>query len=160
MKVLFNLIGGYFAGYIADNFGRRKALLYTTFFLFIMELTSTFVDQFIVFLIVMAMISFMLGITTFACMSYLIEWLPMKNRSMILSCSQLYPLGMIILNSFALLTIVDNEMIYWRWLQRCLSFLNLLCFFILKAFCYESPKFFISRQKFNESFFILDKVGK
>lgn len=155
-----HILGGYFAGYIADNFGRRKALLYSTFILFVLELFSTFVSQFVVFLIMNFMISIMVGIASLACMSYLIEWLPIKNRSMVLSYSQLYPLGMILLNFFALLAIVDDQMIYWRWLQRCIAFVSLICFFILKAFCYESPKFFISRQKFDEVFFILDKVGK
>ena len=101
----------------------------------------------------------MVGIASIVCNSYLIEWLPIKNRSLIMSYSQLYPLGMIILNCFALLAIVDDEMIYWRWLQRAISIVSLICFFVLKIFCYESPKFFISRQKFDEVFHILDKIG-
>ena len=152
-------LGGYLSGYIADNFGRRKALLYSTFILFLMELFSTFVDQFTMFLIMNFLISVMVGISSIVCMSYLIEWLPIKNRSLIMSYSQLYPLGMIILNCFALLAIENNQMIYWKWLQRSISIISLLCFFILKIFCYESPKFYISRQKFDEVFKILDKVG-
>ena len=105
------------------------------------------------------LISMMIGIASTACMSYLIEWLPIKNRSLILSYTQLYPLGMILLNCFALLCIVDDQMIHWRWLQRSVAFSSLVCFFVLKFCCYESPKFYISRQKFDEVFHILDKVG-
>lgn len=102
----------------------------------------------------------MVGISSIACMSYLIEWLPIKNRSLVMSYSQLYPLGMILLNCFALLAIVDDKMIYWRWLQRAIAFLSLFCFFIIKVFCYESPKFYLSRHRFEDVFFILDKVGR
>lgn len=120
---------------------------------------STFVSHFVVFLIMNFLISVMVGIASIACMSYLIEWLPIKNRSLIMSYSQLYPLGMIILNCFALLAIENDQMIYWRWLQRSISVVSLFCFFVLKFFCYESPKFYISRQRFDEVFRILDKVG-
>lgn len=155
-----NIIGGYVAGYIADNFGRRKALLYSTFILFILQLFSTFMDHFLFFLMMNFMISIFVGIASLTALSYLIEWLPIKNRFMVLSYSQLYPLGMIFLNYFALLAIVEDDMIYWKSLQLSISFLSLSCFFIIKAFCYESPKFLISKQKFNEVFLILDEVGK
>jgi MFS family permease len=51
------------------------------------------------------------GVAAITSNSYLIEWLPIKNRPLILSYTQLYPLGMIGINYLGYLCIDNNDKI-------------------------------------------------
>ena len=144
---------------MADNFGRRKILVYNLGFITIIGISSSFIDEFYLFLFMRFVVCTCVGVIKMIACSFLIEWLPKKNRSFVMSCTQIYSVGNIIVNAAALLCIEDNQLMYWKWLIRSSSILSFLAFFLL-LFSYESPKFFLSKMMFKEGLEVLDKLGK
>ena len=100
-----------------------------------------------------------MGVIKMIACSFLIEWLPKKNRALVMSCTQIYSVGNIIVNAAALLCIEENQLTHWRWLVRSSSGLSFIAFFLL-LFSYESPKFLLSKMMFKEGMHVLEKLGK
>jgi len=120
---------------------------------------SSFINEFYLFLFFRFVVCSSVGVIKMIACSFLIEWLPRKNRSLVMSCTQIYSVGNIIVNAAALLCIQDNQLLYWRWLIRSSCMLTFVAFFFL-LFSYESPKFFLSKMMFKEAMTVLDKLGK
>ena len=156
---LKNLKGSYISGYLADNYGRRKILLYALGVIISIGMISSFLNEFYSFLFLRFVVCTSVGVIKMIACSFLIDWLPKKNRSLVMSCTQIYSVGNIIVNAAALLCIQDNQLMYWRWLLRGSCMLTFVAWFLL-LFCYESPKFYLSKMMFKEGLTILEKLGK
>lgn len=53
----------------------------------------------------------------------------------------------------------NDKMGHWRMMGRSLSFIFLISSLIIFFCCYETPKFFLSKKKFERCFYVLDKIG-
>lgn len=120
---------------------------------------SSFINEFYLFLVMRFIVCTTIGVIKMIACSFLIEWLPKKNRSLVMSFTQIYSVGNIIINAAALLCIENNQLIHWRWLIRSSCLLTFFAF-ILLIFSYESPKFLLSKMMFKEGLTVLEKLGK
>ena len=153
-------IGGYLSGYLADNLGRKKVLLYSLMTMIVFGLASVYVKDFYVFLVFRVFVSIGVGIVKMIVTSYLVEWIPKKNRSFVMSITQVYSVGNIIINLSALLCIENNKLVHWRYLFIGSSSLTILSILLLAVFSQESPKFHLSKMNFEEAFKSLTKIHK
>lgn len=119
---------------------------------------SSFINEFFLFLFLRFVVCTSVGVIKMIACSFLIEWLPRKNRSLVMSCTQIYSVGNIIVNAAALLCIEDNQLMYWRWLIRSSCMLTFIALFFL-IFSDESPKYMLSKMNFKEAMVVLDKLG-
>lgn len=144
---------------MADNFGRRTILLYSLGIITGVGLLSSFINEFYLFLVMRFIVCTFVGVIKMIACSFLIEWLPKKNRSLVMSFTQIYSVGNIVINAAALLCIENNQLVHWRWLIRSSCILTLAAFVFL-LFSYESPKYLLSKMNFKEGLQILEKIGK
>ena len=151
-------LGGLFAGYISDRKGRRPAYLIGAVLVLIFSVASSFSQSFFWFIILRIMCGFGIGIAVPALLALATELTPVDYRSMVLNYVWAsYPVGaafVILMTKY----FIDTE---YGW-RIILLFASLPCLLILTFSHYipESPRFYMSRGKYEKAFEELDKIIK
>lgn len=156
-----NIIGGFVYGYLSDSFGRVWPFALCAFNIAIFSLASAFSPNFYTFVALRFCTS--LGITACLALLYplLVEFLPVKNRGKALIALYLVQaVTACITGGLAWWLIPTYKRYGWRYLTLTSSVPAFITFVYRLIFYYQSPRFLISKGKYEAARKILAKMAK
>ncbi|XP_060187693.1 organic cation/carnitine transporter 7-like [Lycium barbarum] len=149
------LIGAYFWGVIADNYGRRKSLLLVAIVTTVCAFLSSFSPNYISLLILRMLVGTGLGGGP-VYGSWFLEFVPSRNRGIwMVIYSTFWTIGTIL---EALLAMIIMPSLGWRWLLALSSIPSFAALF-LYIFTVESPRYLCSEGRISEAYDILRKIA-
>lgn len=156
-----NIIGGFVYGYLSDSFGRVWPFALCAFNIAICSLASAFSPNFYTFVALRFATS--LGITACLALLYplLVEFLPVKNRGKALVALYLVQaVTACITGGLAWWLIPTYKRYGWRYLTLFSSVPAFITLIYRLIFYYQSPRFLISKGKYEAARKILAKMCK
>ncbi|CAN4084621.1 unnamed protein product [Withania somnifera] len=149
------LIGAYFWGILADNYGRRKSLLIVAIVTTVCAFLSSFSPNYISLLILRVLVGIGLGGGP-VYGSWFLEFVPSRNRGMwMVIYSTFWTIGTIL---EALLAMIVMPRLGWRWLLA-LSSLPSFAALVLYIFTVESPRHLCAEGRISDAYGILRKMA-
>lgn len=156
-----SIIGNFFAGSLCNKFGRKKALIITSFIFMISSLASAFAQEPILFIASRIFMGVGVGFAILAAPMYIAEIAPSKKRGFLVSFNQLnIVLGISIayFSNYFILQLVEDPTLNWRWMVG-ISFAPSVLYFFLLLFIPESPRWLTQKGKNDEALAILTGIG-
>jgi MFS family permease len=153
-------VGGLIAGYVADKYGRRKALLYSSSSEFCIGIISAFIHNSTIFIILRGIFGVLIGFTIPLTTVSVSEITPRPNRGKSLGLLNLgVSIGQVYALFVAWITLDDLSSGNWRLMLVVSSIPSLLLWFCTWQFTYESPRYHIVMGEIEASCEILNKIG-
>lgn len=154
------LIGSLLGGYWADKYGRRTALLYSTFIQFVLGIVSTFASSVPVFLLIRALFGLVLGCTVPLGPSLTSEVTPVQVRGRaVVFINSMFSIGSlygVIGAYFCLDSLTSGN---WRALLIWCSVPALVVWLGSLKMLKESPRFLIAANRLEESIEVLNYMA-
>lgn len=149
------LIGAYFWGILADNYGRRKSLLTVAIVTTMCAFLSSFSPNYISLLILRMLVGIGLGGGP-VYGSWFLEFVPSRNRgTWMVIYSTFWTIGTIL---EALLAMIIMPRLGWRWLLA-LSSIPSFAALLLYIFTVESPRYLCAEGRISDAYDILRKIA-
>ncbi|KAK4713851.1 hypothetical protein R3W88_019758 [Solanum pinnatisectum] len=149
------LIGAYFWGILADNYGRRKSLLIVAIVTTVSAFLSSFSPNYISLLILRMLVGTGLGGGP-VYGSWFLEFVPSRNRGMwMVIYSTFWTIGTIL---EALLAMIIMPRLGWRWLLALSSIPSFVAL-LLYIFTVESPRYLCAEGRISDAHDILRKIA-
>lgn len=133
---------------MADKVGRKWPLAFTSIFMFILALISSFSPNFIVFIIFRSLFGCIVGFNVPISFTILAENTPLKQRGVVLALiGVFYTMGELLVCFLALITMQNLDSGNWRLMLSLSSFPGLLIAILSFLFLKESPRFLLIKKK-------------
>ena len=154
-------LGSTFSGFILDNFGRLRLLNLTSLFLLIVGVTSAFVHDRMIFLLLRFIIGLLIGLQMLVGYVIMTEISTKEIRGKAnVRMVGFWTIGGLISVLIATFTITDLSTGNWRVLLGISAVPNLPLFLGSYLYMYESPRFLIIVGKIDEAINSLNKIGQ
>ncbi len=152
------IIGNGFSGPLSDRYGRKRVLLATAVFFAISAVTSALANEFW-FLVIARMIGGLgVGGALLIAPVYIAEISPPAERGKLVSFNQLnivVGISAAYFSNYFLLNTGENN---WRWMLG-VELIPAVLYFLFLFFVPNSPRWLISKDRTEEAFSVLKKIG-
>jgi MFS family permease len=136
------LIGSLCSGFLADKYGRRKPVVYATFFMIVFCLLSAFPPSIPMFIVYRSIFGMIDGIFSPMAYTYLAEVTPAKNRGKFMTILGVnYTIGELIACCIAIVTLENINSGDWHALLAWSTFPALIAWISSYFFLDESPRY-------------------
>ncbi len=155
------MVGNFFAGSLADKFGRKKILILTAFLFSLCALGTAFSTSISIFIAARIIGGIGVGMAILIAPMYIAEIAPKKLRGTLVTFNQLnIVLGISIayFSNYFILQTVTNPETNWRWMLG-VGVVPAFLYFIFLFFVPGSPRWLIQKGRDEEGKKILQKIN-
>lgn len=154
-------IGSFIAGPIADKYGRKNPLIFSTFAWTVFAFLSAIASNIYYFMFYRFIFGIVVGFIWPVGFSLLTEYCPIDKRGKFLNVFQIfYPIGEIIAVFLAMLSLNNLHSGNWRVLLGFSAVPALISFVFCCVYVDESARFALQMGNHEDSFRIINKIGK
>lgn len=152
------VIGAITSGKLADIIGRKRMIIINAVIFSIGAIGCAFAPSVTILIIMRIIIGFAIGITSYVVPMYISEISPTRSRGALVTLNQLMiTIGILVSYITDFILSNDNNMASWRWMFL-VGFIPALILLIGMFFLPETPRWLISKQRWEEGKRILIKV--
>lgn len=152
--------GSLISGYFTNRFGRRIPTIISTICVWFFTSLCPNTKSFEQLLILRILVGISIGVVVPGATTIVTECIPTKFRSFTLNMLWiLYPLGIIYICYISMFFIEEDEYLDWKKIWFVNAFTSTVMIF-LSFGLEESPRYLILKNKFEEAFVVLNKIGK
>ncbi|CAD8128532.1 unnamed protein product [Paramecium sonneborni] len=153
--------GTLLCAFYADRIGRAKTLLYSSLFAFLLLLWHSLVQSFYEILILRFFFGVIFGTTIPLGHIVISEIVPAKIRGQVMTIvATVFIIGKIYCTGLQMIFLDDYKSGHWRMLLIVNSIPLLLCFISSLIYLRESPRFYFTKQNYDQGFIELEHIGK
>jgi len=152
------VIGAITSGKLSDIIGRRRMIIINAVIFSIGAVGCSFAPSVTILILMRIIIGFAIGITSYVVPMYISEISPTRSRGALVTLNQLMiTIGILVSYITDFILSNDNNMASWRWMFL-VGFIPALILLIGMFFLPETPRWLISKQRWEEGKRILIKV--
>ena len=152
------VIGAITSGKLSDSIGRKRMIIINAVIFSIGAIGCAFAPSVTILIIMRIIIGFAIGITSYVVPMYISEISPTRSRGALVTLNQLMiTIGILVSYITDFILSNDNNMASWRWMFL-VGFIPALILLIGMFFLPETPRWLISKQRWEEGKRILIKV--
>jgi putative MFS transporter len=154
------MIGSALSGLLIDKFGRKEALQYISLLQFIIGVSTTFMNNIYVFLVLRGIVGFFLGAVVPLIPTLSAELIPMDRRGKItVIINSLFSFGQFVGAVIGYFTLNSLSNGNWRLMLLICSIPPIIVWYGTWKYLKESPMFVILRGDFDDGIKILNEIG-
>ncbi|MES2376079.1 MAG: sugar porter family MFS transporter [Bacteroidota bacterium] len=151
-------IGAMLAGWLSDKLGRKKLLMFSGFLFALTGIGTGWAAQFDLFVLSRILSGVAVGLAALVCPMYVAEISPSPIRGRMVSFYQLSIVIGILLAYLSNYLLLNSGINNWRWMFSSQAIPSLF-FFTGLFFVAESPRWLIGKERVQEAFSILQRIG-
>ncbi|CAD8097926.1 unnamed protein product [Paramecium primaurelia] len=153
--------GTLLCAFYADQIGRAKTLLYSSLLAFLLLLWHSFAQSFEEILILRFCFGVIFGTTIPLGHIVISEIVPAKIRGQVMTIvATVFIVGKIYCTGLQMIFLDDYKSGNWRMLLIVNSIPLLLCFICSLIYLRESPRYYFTKQNYDQGFLELEHIGK
>ncbi|CAD8192345.1 unnamed protein product [Paramecium pentaurelia] len=153
--------GTLLCAFYADQIGRAKTLLYSSLLAFLLLLWHSFAQSFQEILILRFCFGVIFGTTIPLGHVVISEIVPAKIRGQVMTIvATVFIVGKIYCTGLQMIFLDDYKSGNWRMLLIVNSIPLLLCFICSLIYLRESPRYYFTKQNYDQGFLELEHIGK